>query len=153
MTRAAPLAAFALLAAVIVLGQQAVTLGDKVEAGSCAIANSGSATGNTVTVAEQAEFGLSIQGSLDDAWPLAFTNAPLEEGIKRLVGDNSLAIMYAPSDGAKRKIVKVLVYEHHPTAAQDYGVQPPPPRLPPPPTLPMPPPPTPSPTLPMPEPH
>ena len=45
MTRAALLAAVAL----IVLGQQtAVALGDKVEAGPCAIANSGIATGNTV---------------------------------------------------------------------------------------------------------
>ena len=48
MTRAAPLAAFVLLA-IIVLGQPAVALGDKVEAESCAIANSGNASGNTIT--------------------------------------------------------------------------------------------------------
>ena len=56
MTRAALLAAVALSAAMIVLGQQtAVALGDKVEAGSCAIANSGSASGNTITC----NFGLT----------------------------------------------------------------------------------------------
>jgi tetratricopeptide (TPR) repeat protein len=50
MTRAAPFAAVALSAALVVLGQQtAVALGDKVEAGSCAIANSGVASGNTIT--------------------------------------------------------------------------------------------------------
>jgi tetratricopeptide (TPR) repeat protein len=49
MTRAALLAAVALSAAMIVLWQQtAVALGDKVEAGQCAIANSGSASGNSV---------------------------------------------------------------------------------------------------------
>lgn len=50
MTRTAPFAVFALSAAMIVLAQQAaVALGDKVETGSCAIANSGNASGNTVT--------------------------------------------------------------------------------------------------------
>jgi hypothetical protein len=50
MTRAAHFAVFALLAAMIVLAQQAaVALGDRIEAGSCAIANSGSASGNTIT--------------------------------------------------------------------------------------------------------
>ena len=51
MRRAAPLTAFALSAAM----QQAVALADKVEAGSCAIANSGSAIANTVTC----NFGLT----------------------------------------------------------------------------------------------
>ena len=56
MTRAAPLAALALSAAMIVLGQQAtVALGDKVEAGSCAIANSGSVNNSSVTC----NFGLT----------------------------------------------------------------------------------------------
>ena len=50
MTRAALLAAVALSAAMIAFGQQtAIALGDKVEAGSCAIANSGSASNNTIT--------------------------------------------------------------------------------------------------------
>jgi hypothetical protein len=50
MTRAAHFAVFALSAAMIVLAQQAaVALGDRIEAGSCAIANSGSASGNTIT--------------------------------------------------------------------------------------------------------
>ena len=50
MRRAALLAVAALSAAMIGFGQQgAVALGDKVEAGSCAIANSGSASGNTIT--------------------------------------------------------------------------------------------------------
>jgi tetratricopeptide (TPR) repeat protein len=54
MMRAAFLAAVS--AAMIVLGHQAaVALGDKVEAGSCAIANSGSASGNSVTC----NFGLT----------------------------------------------------------------------------------------------
>jgi hypothetical protein len=56
MTRAAFFAAVALSAALITSGEQtAVALGDKVEAGSCAIANSGSASGNTVTC----NFGLT----------------------------------------------------------------------------------------------
>ena len=57
MTRAALLAAVALSAALIAFGQQtAVALGDtKVEAGSCAIANSGIASGNTITC----NFGLT----------------------------------------------------------------------------------------------
>ena len=56
MTRAAVLAAVALSAAIIAFGQQtAVALGDKVEAGSCAIANSGNASGNTITC----NFGLT----------------------------------------------------------------------------------------------
>jgi hypothetical protein len=50
MTRAALFARVALSVAMITFGQQtAVALGDKVEAGSCAIANSGSASGNSVT--------------------------------------------------------------------------------------------------------
>jgi tetratricopeptide (TPR) repeat protein len=50
MTRAVLLATVALSVAVIAFEQQtAVALGDKVEAGSCAIANSGSASGNSVT--------------------------------------------------------------------------------------------------------
>src|ERR1700677_1789125 len=50
MTRAALLASVALSAAMIVFGQQAaVALGDKAEAGSCAIATTGSASGNSVT--------------------------------------------------------------------------------------------------------
>jgi hypothetical protein len=56
MMRAAILAVVALSAAMIVFGhQRAVALGDNVEAGSCAIANSGSATGNTITC----NFGLT----------------------------------------------------------------------------------------------
>ena len=50
MTRAAALAAIALSAAIIAFGQQtAVALGDKVEAGSCAIANSGNVSNSSVT--------------------------------------------------------------------------------------------------------
>jgi hypothetical protein len=46
----ARLAALAFSIAILVQWQQAaVALGDKVEAGSCAIANSGSASGNSVT--------------------------------------------------------------------------------------------------------
>ena len=57
MTRAAVLAAVALSAAIIAFGQQAaVALGDtKVEAGSCAIANTGSASFNTINC----NFGLT----------------------------------------------------------------------------------------------
>jgi tetratricopeptide (TPR) repeat protein len=48
MTRAVALAAVAISAATIAFGQQpAIALGDKVEAGSCAIANSSTAIGNT----------------------------------------------------------------------------------------------------------
>jgi hypothetical protein len=50
MTRAVLLATVALSVVMIAFGQQtAVALGDKVEAGSCANANSGSASGNSVT--------------------------------------------------------------------------------------------------------
>lgn len=56
MTRAALLATVMLSVAMIAFGQQtAVALGDKTEAGSCAIANSGSASGNSVTC----NFGLT----------------------------------------------------------------------------------------------
>ena len=56
MTRAALLAVVALSVAMFALGQQtAVALGDQVEAGSCAIANSGNASGNTITC----NFGLT----------------------------------------------------------------------------------------------
>jgi tetratricopeptide (TPR) repeat protein len=50
MRRVVFLAAFGSLAAMIVFGQQAaVAIGDRAEAGSCAIANAGSASGNTIT--------------------------------------------------------------------------------------------------------
>ena len=56
MTRAAVLVVVPLLAAMIVVDQGAAfALGDKVETGSCAIANSGSASGNIVTC----NFGLT----------------------------------------------------------------------------------------------
>jgi hypothetical protein len=55
MTRAALLVALTLSVAIFVHGQKAVALGDKVEAASCAIANSGSASGNSVTC----NFGLT----------------------------------------------------------------------------------------------
>ena len=58
MTRAAVLVVVPLLAAMIVVDQGAAfALGDKVEAGSCAIANSGSASGNIVTC----NFGLTSE--------------------------------------------------------------------------------------------
>jgi tetratricopeptide (TPR) repeat protein len=59
MTRAALLAAFALSAAMIVFGQNtAIALGDKVEAGSCAISNSGSVSNSSVTCYNN-NFGLT----------------------------------------------------------------------------------------------
>jgi len=49
MTRAVFLAAFALSAAMIVFGQHtAIALGDKVEAGPCGIANSGTVSNSSV---------------------------------------------------------------------------------------------------------
>jgi tetratricopeptide (TPR) repeat protein len=48
MTRAGPFAASAFLVAMIALGQPGVALGDNAEAGSCAIANSGSVSNSSV---------------------------------------------------------------------------------------------------------
>jgi hypothetical protein len=67
MTRATSVAAFTLSAAMIVLGQQtAIAHRDKVEAGSCAIANSGNASGNAATSQRTGIFQYAAERSLSE---------------------------------------------------------------------------------------
>ena len=80
MTRAAVLAAVALSAAMIAFGQQtAVAFGDKVEGGSCAIANSGSASGNTITC----NFGMPPE-QLKETIEAAVSGRLIEKIVERL---------------------------------------------------------------------
>jgi hypothetical protein len=63
-------------------------------------------------IAQQAGVRMDIQGDLGLAQPQAFEGVPLDEGIRRLVGDNrvNLIMRYEIDNGGRKRLVEVVAH-------------------------------------------
>jgi hypothetical protein len=99
------------------------------------------------SIGDQAGVRISVRGDLGDAQPQAFENLPLDEGVRRLVGDNrvNLIMRYEVSEMGVRRLAEVharaaggvppTVLEMRRMRTELSRVRPPPPPPPPPPAF------------------
>lgn len=59
-------------------------------------------------IAEMAPFRLTLRGDLSTLLTWSFTDVPLDKGIKRLVGDKSLVMVHAPTNGAHARLLSTV---------------------------------------------
>jgi hypothetical protein len=64
-------------------------------------------------VAEQANLQIHTRGDLGQVRPQAFEEVPLEDGIRRLVGDNRVSLMmrYDVDEAGARRVAEILAYQ------------------------------------------
>jgi hypothetical protein len=60
-------------------------------------------------IGDQAGVRISVRGDLGEVRPQAFENLPLEEGVRRLVGDNriNLIMLYEADETGGRRLAEV----------------------------------------------